>query len=578
MRNHFLYETYRLLSASQRKRGAWMVLQLALSSILDFFSLAFFLPLILFLVDPGTIQHDSLFQRLFEMTGLDSVTQAAVLFTGFIFAFIALKTIINIAISKRKAKYAYEVCSDFASRAVSRYLKLPYLQFTQAQISNEINNIANLPLIIANNIIIPAGTLFSETLVTILLLSAVAVYDIKVFAFLLIVMVPAFLVYKVRRQRIKEISKLMRNAYSSLFSITLKMVEGLLDIRAFGKEIFFKEKFEEASRSITGTFAKDHSSQASISRYTEVIAAWCICLMIIFTLLTYSGKMEILLLLGVYAGASFRVIPSMNRILSSIQQMKVHESNVNEFCGILSDQDRPKSTESIVFKENIKLKSISFAYPGHPTTFGNLNLTLRKGEKIAITGKSGVGKTSILLIMLRFLEEQHGEILVDNNRITERNLTAWRRLIGYVPQNPYILDGSIADNVAFGVHSDLIDQDRVQQLIQDIDLEKWVRGLPEGIHTRIGEKGAKISGGQRQRIAIARALYNGSLLLLLDEVTNQLDAITEEEVVNRLLTFNDPEQTIVMITHHPDLLKRFDKVYDLNDGQLKVKEQIAQSV
>lgn len=370
----------------------------------------------------------------------------------------------------------------------------------------------------------------------------------------------------------------MRNAYSSLFSIALKMVEGLPDIRAFGNESFFKEKFEEASRSITGTFAKDHSSQASISRYTEVIAAWCICLMIIFTLLTSSGKMEILLLLGVYAGASFRVIPSVNRILSSLQQMKVHESNVNEFCRILSDPDRPESVESIVFKENITLKNISFAYPGRAMTLNKLNLIVNKGEKIAITGKSGVGKTSILLIMIQFLQEQNGEILVDNNLITERNLRAWRRLIGYVPQNPYILDGSIAENVAFGIRCDLIDQDRVQQLIREIDLEKWVHGLPEGIHTRIGEKGAKISGGQRQRIAIARALYPGAQLLLLDEVTNQLDAITEEEVVNRLLTLNDPEQTIVMITHHPDLLKRFDKVYELNDGQLKVKAQIAQSV
>ena len=167
---------------------------------------------------------------------------------------------------------------------------------------------------------------------------------------------------------------------------------------------------------------------------------------------------------------------------------------------------------------------------------------------------------------------------MDDTLLTERHTSAWRSLVGYVPQNPYILDGTVADNIAFGVHAKLMDYKKVSQLISDVDLEKWVNELPEGIYTRIGEKGANISGGQRQRIALARALYHNARLLLLDEVTNQLDAITQKEVVNRILTFNDPNQTIVMITHHPDLLDRFDKVYGLIDGELKVKEQIAQSV
>jgi ABC-type multidrug transport system fused ATPase/permease subunit len=454
---------------------------------------------------------------------------------------------------------------------------MPYLKFTQAQLSSEVNVIANLPLVIANNIIIPAGTLFSEALVTLLLLTAVAIYDIKVFGFLLMVMIPAFFIYKARRQKIKRISKQMRNAYSSLFSATLKMVEGLPDIRAFGKEHFFKAKFEDASRNITGTFARDHSSQASIARYTEVIAAWCICLLITFTLISQSGKIEILLLLGVYTAASFRIIPSVNRILMSIQQMKIHESTVNEFCRIVNQEYNTMVPESITFNEKLLLKNISFAYPGQSGTLKDLNLTIRRGEKISIIGKSGAGKSSILLIILRFLKEQSGQIIADGTPLTERHVAAWRALIGYVPQNPYILDGTVAENIAFGVRAELIDLKKVTQLIGDVDLEKWVSELPEGIHTRIGEKGANISGGQRQRIALARALYHNAQLLLLDEVTNQLDAMTQKEVVNRIFTFNDPNQTIVMITHHPDLLDRFDKVYDLIDGELKVKEQIAQS-
>ena len=158
------------------------------------------------------------------------------------------------------------------------------------------------------------------------------------------------------------------------------------------------------------------------------------------------------------------------------------------------------------------------------------------------------------------------------------HVSAWRAIIGYVPQNPYILDETVANNIAFGIQQELIDHKKIEQLIRDVDLEKWIMELPEGIHTRIGEKGASISGGQRQRIALARALYHNAQLLLLDEVTNQLDSITQKEVINRILSFDDPNRTVVMITHSPDWLNRFDKVYDLRNGELKIKELVAQAV
>lgn len=579
MKNHFLLEAYKFINPSQRKKGVEIIFLLTLSSLLDFFSLAFFLPLIFLLIDPKTLQSNLYFQHTYNFFGFNTISSFAITFTGAIFLFIVLKTLIIVWIAKRTASYGYSIGSDLASRAVSRYLKIPYLQFTQAELANEVNLIANLPLMLANNIIIPTGTLFSEVLIFVLLLTAIAIYNINVFAFLLMILLPAFFIYRLRREKIKNIGIAIRNLRPLLFSHTFRIVEGLQDIRAFGKESFFRKEFEKVSNVLSRTLALDQASQASAPRITEIIGAWCVCMMITYTLLSQHDQKETLILLSIYAGVGFRIIPSVNRILTSIQQMKVHEYNVMEFSRILNEVENPRDDgEWIGFKEKITLKNISFGYPGQSGILNNINLSLYRGEKIALTGQSGAGKTSLLLILLRFLQEQEGELSIDGHTLEERHCFAWRKLLGYVPQNPYILDGSALENIAFGIPPEHANPEKASRLIHEMDLEDWMLSLPEGIHTRIGEKGAKISGGQRQRIAIARALYHGAEVLLLDEVTNHLDPETEKEVISTLLNISDRSKTIVMITHNPELLKKFDAVYELAHGVLKkVTENAIQS-
>jgi HlyD family secretion protein len=163
--------------------------------------------------------------------------------------------------------------------------------------------------------------------------------------------------------------------------------------------------------------------------------------------------------------------------------------------------------------------------------------------------------------------EDSGDILVDGRKIQEADSLSWRKLIGYVPQNPFILDATIAENIAFGVPKEKINYNKVKSLIQELDLEGWLSNLRDGIDTIIGEKGAKISGGQKQRLAIARALYHEAEILLLDEITNQLDKQTEIEVLNSLDNFAAHNKTIILITHRPELWKTFDAIYELNAGK-----------
>jgi ABC-type multidrug transport system fused ATPase/permease subunit len=319
---------------------------------------------------------------------------------------------------------------------------------------------------------------------------------------------------------------------------------------------------------------REHTAQTGTSRLTEIIAAFIICSLIIYSVLLNKNYQQTMLLLGVYAGASFRIIPSLNRMLNALLQLRTHEYLFGELDALRHDTPLPKEQTGVpvVFNGKIELKNISFNYPDGSLVLDDVSLKINKGDKIALVGRSGSGKTTFLLILLRLLTDHGGKVLLDRNEI-KGDVRGWQEMFGYVSQSPYILDGSIRENIALGIPESAIDREKIRQLIRDLDLEEMISQAPEGLDTQVGEKGIKLSGGQRQRLAIARALYADAEILLLDEITNQLDARTEQEIIKTLDKVAQRKKTIIMITHHHNLLRRFDRVLRLEGGKLIEEKQ-----
>lgn len=569
MKKSTLYRGLKLIPPARRKKGVVIIVLLFLNSVLDFFSLAFFLPIIFLLIDPERVQANPWFQRVYDFAGFDSLNSFAIAFTVVVFLFIVLRTLMNGWIIRLKARYAYSVATEIASRAIDRYLSQSYENFASTTLSHEVNVMASIPLVFANNILIPAGTVLSEGLVFLLMLTGVMVYDIKIFGFLAIILIPSYLIYRLRRIRLKKIGMTIRTSYSNLLRRALVIAEGFPDIKAFQRESVFREAFRRLSDQHGRSLALDHAAHAGTPRVTELIAAACVSGLIIYALSTQKDPQSTLIVLSIYAAVSFRIIPSINRITVAIQQMKVHEYSLREL-NLDADGQEHRDGEGAplrpAFKTNIQFKDITFGYVEQQPVLVDVNLKVGKGETVALTGRSGVGKSSLLLILLGFLRPQKGMILVDDQPVPEAKRAT---LLGYVPQSPYIMDGSVLENIAFGVPPAEVDVEKVAGVVESMGLSSWVSTLPQGLQSRLGEKGVKISGGQRQRIAIARALYRDAEILLLDEVTNQLDPETENEVITTLLDVTSHSKTILMITHHPELLKKFDTVYELVEGKLQ---------
>ena len=568
-KSHVIQPVLSLLSPTARGKLKWILALVIVNGLLDFFSIAAFLPLLLIVVRPESISGQPFIHSLYSSFGFTTPGQFIISFAILLLFAVVIKNLITRWIAVKKTSYAFGVSSDLSSRGLVRYLEMSYLNFAQTDFSRELNRIVNYPFAFANNVILPLTALVSEIFVSSLIMIGIAVYDWRIVVMLGLLVIPILLLYQARKAKLKNISKALKEKYPLMMKYALQVIEGFSEIKSTQKEKFFHTRFQTVSGEMTNIFAKDQLLQSGTLRLTEIIITVLICVLIVYSVSFQQNYQDTLMLLGIYAGAAFRMIPSINRILNSSQQIRLHEHLLEEL-NPLKEQKRNEFTSNpghLDFNDTIELKNLSFGYSSDEKILKDVSITLRRGEKVALTGESGGGKTTLLLIFLRLLKETSGEILLDGKTLTDNN--AWRKLLGYVPQSPYILDGSLAENIAFGVPVEKVDREKVGLLLKQLGLSALVNQLPKGIDSQIGERGVKLSGGQRQRLAIARVLYADAEILLLDEITNQVHTLMEMEILDILNGLSLKKKTIIMATHHISNPGFFDSIYRLENGALK---------
>jgi ATP-binding cassette, subfamily B, bacterial PglK len=564
MKSHLILRALKLIPKPLRSKGVYLVILLSVGTILDLFSLASFLPVIALTLD--STRELPMLTNLVDASDRTSMVRVLTLAA---LSLLVLKTFFNSFVTRRKADYAYQVGQQLAEASLTHYFAIPYRNYSTVDFAGEMNRISNAPLTFANNFIIPLGTLFAEVITGSMLILAAAIYKPAVFLVLIVTVPPLAIVYQRIRARIKRSTADVKSSYPLLLKHTLQSVEGLTEIRSFRKESFFQQRFAESFRKVSRVFTNDHTVHTASSRITELVAGVCICAVVFFLSFSASSTSDLVLILSIYATISFRMIPSINRILSSLVQMRTHEHIIDSLS--LSASAKTTFTEpeaQLTFKQKIELIDVSFDY-GNGAIMTHASLTIHKNERIILHGKSGSGKTTGLLMLLGLLRPSSGTIKVDGINVHAGDSGGLHRIVGYVPQNPFMMDGSIAENIAFGVRESEIDENKIHWLLEQLDLATWVKSLPQGMNWNIGENGNKISGGQRQRIAIARALYHDAQVLLMDEVTNQLDKNTELEVMKALASPVMKEKTLVLVTHRPEIWESFDTVYELKNGKFE---------
>jgi len=352
--------------------------------------------------------------------------------------------------------------------------------------------------------------------------------------------------------------------------------EGIMGIKQsllLGRVKFFIDKFNLQN----AQSCKVNSNQTLVLSlpkiWLEFLAIVTIFILVFFISESKNeGVEDVLPTLALFGAAAFKVLPSINRILNSSQQMRFATPNIsklyNELSVAIPRNLNLKSFPKIKLKKKLSLKNLYFAYPGSKKNIlSNMSLDIFFGECIGIVGASGAGKSTLVDNILGLFTPQSGSITVDGININD-NIRSWQNEIGYVSQNLYLTDDSIKSNIAFGVSPNKVDIRKVNKSIRMAQLTEFIKSLPKGLNTNLGEGGIKLSGGQRQRIGIARALYHNPSLIVLDEATNALDTKTEKEIMDAVLKLKGIK-TIIIIAHKMSTLDKCDRILKIsaNDSQ-----------
>jgi ABC-type multidrug transport system fused ATPase/permease subunit len=319
-----------LLSPVAKRQLKWIVAIVVVNAVLDFFQCRGLPSTSFFCGQPETISNHPWVHRLYSLSGASSTGQFIVIFAIGLLIVIIGKNIVTRWIAEKKASYAFGISEDLSSRGIVRYLDMSYLNFSQADFTRELNRIVNYPFAFANNIVLPLTSLVSELFVSALIVGGIALYDWRILVVLLFLIVPIGLWFQLRRKKLSSISKTLKEKYPMLMKYTLQVIEGFTEIKSTQKESYFHRRFQGVSKEISKVFAKDQLFQSGTLRITEIFVTVLVCALIIYSVSFQQNYQETLMLLGIYAGAGFRMLPSINRILNSTQQIRLHEHLLEE--------------------------------------------------------------------------------------------------------------------------------------------------------------------------------------------------------------------------------------------------------
>ena len=346
------------------------------------------------------------------------------------------------------------------------------------------------------------------------------------------------------------------------------------EIKILNKEIFIESLFKINFEKLESYNAVNYIISSSPRLFLEITSIFIFIIIILIFIYTQKSLTLLLPVLSLLGISTIRLLPVFNSISMNLSQIKalmpsldLVNNELDYFKLISKDSSNKDLKEELSFNKSINFNKVFFQYPGSDKlTISDLNLKIKSGSKIGIIGKSGSGKSTFVDLLLGLLEPKTGEILVDNKNIS-KNLYQWRNLIGYVPQDIYLLDDTIKNNIALGVSENDLNYNLLEQAIKLSELSDLIKDLPLGIDTEVGNRGVRLSGGQKQRLGIARALYKNPAVLILDESTNSLDFENERKIINNIMLL-DGRKTIIIISHRHEIIKNLDNIFIFDKGVL----------
>ncbi|AOZ97451.1 ABC transporter ATP-binding protein [Butyrivibrio hungatei] len=572
----------RLLDAKQKRQMVGIVFMMLIGGVLESLGIALIVPIMKVVVSPEKVQESKYLSFIYNGLNLTSTTQlAAIIMVALILVFV-VKNIFLYFLNVVQLRFVYTNQFATSRRMMINFMQRPYEYYLNADtsviqrnITSDVNNMYGL--------ILSSLQLISEVIVFTCLVAFLVSTDAEMTLSIALLLVVVLLVIKyfIKPVMVKA-GQENQDYYSGLYKWIDESVTGIKEIKIANKENYFINGYADCGAGYVNAVQKYNLYNSTPRLLIETIAIAGMIGYMLVVMARGTDLTDLVPQLTVLAAAASRLLPSANRInnyLTSIAyfepflmnvsdnlQSEIHDGNIS----YNSDDYRKKSQiEKLPVTKSILMKDITYKYPGtDKLILDKADMEVPVGKSVGIVGTSGAGKTTIVDVMLGLLKPESGKILADGVDVME-HYPEWLKNIGYIPQTIFMIDSTIRKNVAFGYPDEEIDDTRVWNALKEASLDEFVRSLPEGLDTKIGERGIRLSGGQKQRIGIARALFEDPEVLVLDEATSALDNETEAAIMESINNLHG-KKTLVIIAHRLQTIEKCDMVYSIKDGKAVV--------
>lgn len=563
-------------------------------SILDAVGIGLVGPFIGLAVKPEVINRNIWLSTFYEYSGIKNTSQFIAFLGLTIIIIFYLKSFFYYQIQSYVLKFCYTQQVKLRLRLLRTYLALPYTFYLKNNSSNVIQNISNESAIFTYSIAIPLLNSIANIFVLIVLLLLLAKTDLVATISILGLLLVAILPFHYFRHKVEDWGREGVEANTETIRVVNHAIGGLKETKLIGCETFFENQLMAQANKYARAASIFHAFQQLPRIVVEVLLMTFVVGFVSLSLVLSERSDTLVSVLGIFAIASVRIMPSASQLITSMGVLRNAKPSLDKIYLDLRELENPEvvkylkmaSSESsnrfkkeafrtsdelklktLKFKDRIVISNINYSYPeSSSSALKDVSLTIQRGESIALIGKSGAGKTTLVDLILGLLIPQSGDILVDDYSIYQE-LRSWQKLIGYIPQSIFLMDDTIERNIAFGILDNQINQERLNRAIESAQLTELVKQFPDGLQTFIGENGVRLSGGQRQRIGIARALYHESEILILDEATSALDSETEgliSEAIKSLIG----SKTMIIIAHRLTTVEHCDHIYEMDTGKI----------
>ena len=550
----FLSGILNILDQKERVRLFLFIFLDVLISGLDIAFLALTILVVNFYIKGATLPYSSWLPH--SLADKNSITLILIFFVLF-----GIKNIAAYWVSSARYRFIYQVASRLSEQGIRQYLKSDYFQFVQVDSSVHIREINQQPIEFSHYILTNFQQIISQSVLVLFTIAAILFYHATLFLLLFVLLMPAVVLmgWLLKRQ-LRHVREHIKKTNADTLKTLNEALAGFIESNVYGKDDFFAERYYKQQRQMNQQICSQQSLQYLPSRLIEIFAILGFLILIVVNKWSTNTPTVDLLTIGVFVAAAYKIIPGMVRILNSAGQMKTYEFTLND---LLADKEKIAATTSPVYHvKSVHFENICFKYKDKPV-LNNINFEITSGDFVGVSASSGRGKTTLMHILLGFIEQDRGGVCINNKGKTATERKDYRSRISYIKQQPFFIHDTVVNNII--LQEEGYDDSRLTEIMTFCGLDQILTQYPEGRELTITENGKNLSGGQRQRVMLARALYHDFDLLILDEPFSEMDGVSENEILSHLQLLAGNGKMIIFITHNKAGLSFCNKVISLDD-------------